>query len=377
MIRKGFDLKIEQYRFELKAIPGPFNQMLNELQKNYLFHLVAGESIQNINEIYIKNGWLINFIELYNLMLLLYKENLIQNSHINEYLKLQLQNNEPANKLKINIYSLLKKTNSNQEINLINYPFFRSLPPPIVKKFESLSQIIKVKSGTIITQENELDRHLFVLTQGVLSVYKQINKQNRQFISQLSPNSVFGEVGFLLNKPRTATIVAQQDSELILIKFDKIFFENLIQTEIAHRLKYRFWLIHALNQNPLFTDLPDDNFDQILQLCKVKVFNENEFVFKENELGNSCYIIIQGQVLVTQNNKKINILKQGDTFGEIALILNSGIRTASIQTQRETLLMEITQVDFFKLLAQNIFLATQIQKLAIQRVKKDQIRKLS
>jgi len=49
------------------------------------------------------------------------------------------------------------------------------------------------------------------------------------------------------------------------------------------------------------------------------------------------------------------------------LLINQGDRIATIQAASDCLLLEITKTEFYKVLAQNLFLAKEIEEVAYKR----------
>ena len=55
------------------------------------------------------------------------------------------------------------------------------------------------------------------------------------------------------------------------------------------------------------------------------IFDERQFVFYEGDLGDSVYIIKEGELEYIKNNNIIRVWKQGEYFGEYSLLFNSHI----------------------------------------------------
>ena len=82
---------------------------------------------------------------------------------------------------------------------------------------------IEYKRHDIICRQNEPSNDLYFIVSGRYGVYA-----NRKLISVLTPNDMFiGEMAFLLNDRRSATIMAAEDGKLIRIP--KTMFLNLIR----------------------------------------------------------------------------------------------------------------------------------------------------
>ena len=82
---------------------------------------------------------------------------------------------------------------------------------------------VEYKKYDIICRQNEPSNDLYFIVSGRYGVYA-----NRKLISVLTPNDMFiGEMAFLLNDRRSATIMAAEDGKLIRIP--KTMFLNLIR----------------------------------------------------------------------------------------------------------------------------------------------------
>jgi serine/threonine-protein kinase len=75
-------------------------------------------------------------------------------------------------------------------------------------------------------------------------------------------------------------------------------------------------------------------------------FDKGSLIIKEGEFGDAAYIIIDGQAEVFTSKagrkKRIRLLKEGDTFGEIA-VFSSRPRTANVQAKTPLTAIRITQ----------------------------------
>jgi len=91
--------------------------------------------------------------------------------------------------------------------------------------------------------------------------------------------------------------------------------------------------------------------------CKFQAFQAGETVCDEDEkLGNNYYFyfVFKGDLQVTKLHSKlglpksmlINILKSGDSFGEIAILQNDTVRSASIKCISDSVLLRIEKQDF-------------------------------
>gem|GEM_PF-4733485 len=90
----------------------------------------------------------------------------------------------------------------------------------------------KIKAGTVLFREGDRSDETYLLLKGEVEVLK-----GNKIVATISDSGTFfGEMGTLLNKPRTATIRTKVDSLIIIIK--PVDFEKIIsaQPNIAFKL---------------------------------------------------------------------------------------------------------------------------------------------
>jgi CRP/FNR family transcriptional regulator, cyclic AMP receptor protein len=109
-------------------------------------------------------------------------------------------------------------------------------------------------------------------------------------------------------------------------------------------------LVTVLGAVPLFEGLSAKHLKKIAELGTVARFMEGATIVKQGVVGDSFYVVLQGQAKVSVNGRVINHVLPGDHFGEISL-LDGQERTASVIAETEMLLLEITQKQFFTMLA--------------------------
>ncbi len=84
---KRFNMQIEteKIKFKIQNFPIIFRQELSELQQQYLVQLQAESTIKELIENGLKNGWLVNFVELYKLLQVLVDAKLVENKSFYDY----------------------------------------------------------------------------------------------------------------------------------------------------------------------------------------------------------------------------------------------------------------------------------------------------
>lgn len=362
-------MKIE--RIEIKFNAQFISQVpLNRLQKDYLDVLLREKSIANTVRFYYRQGWLVHFSDLYALIFNLAHNNVIQNPEFTEYFK-RLVTRQEFKKFHLGEASPVKEV---ELVQIKNLPFFRSLKKEVLDFLIQNAKTFEYPAYSLLIQQGERERDMYVLLEGTAGIYKRNTQGDRFCVASLVPGCLFGEYGFFLSEPRLADVIALTKVKLLKIQYQPEIFDSWIQKQVAENLKHRFWIIHGIMRSNILSLLPEDTTDQLIHRGQVKEIKAHQVLFKEKTPGTQFYVLIQGSIIIQQGGKSINVLKQGDCFGELSLFVNQGIRTASAVAQTDCLLLEISANDFFDLLADNLFLAKEIESIAYQRIKNDQKR---
>jgi uncharacterized membrane protein len=106
-----------------------------------------------------------------------------------------------------------------------------------------------------------------------------------------------------------------------------------------------------LAQNPLFDTMSPDDIEGLAKKLVERTFAKGQIVFNKGDQGSAMYIIRSGAVqifLPAQEDGPRVVLKDlrtGEYFGELSLF-DDKPRSASVEAQVETVLLELTRDDF-------------------------------
>lgn len=124
---------------------------------------------------------------------------------------------------------------------------------------------------------------------------------------------------------------------------------------------YQLDKIILLRPVALFTYLSAQELRDVADVAYTVAFPSDAVVFFEEEPGDYFYIIVAGEVRVMIKGVEITRLKQGQGFGEIAL-LDDTPRTATIVSQGNLECLRIGYTDFQRLLDENPAIARGVNR---------------
>jgi len=78
-------------------------------------------------------------------------------------------------------------------------------------------QIQDYKAGQVIDREGDLGTTLHIIRTGSVDVLQHYGSDEQQLLASFGEGDFFGEMALLLGRPRSATVVAKEDTECLQI----------------------------------------------------------------------------------------------------------------------------------------------------------------
>lgn len=251
--------------------------------------------------------------------------------------------------------------------------------------FKSAGRPEKVAPGKPIFVENEAGAsavtegaRMYLLLDGevVLSIKKKV-------IGTVGKGEVFGEMASITQLPRTATAVAKTACSVISLN-DKQF-QKALEKSPEFALMLMSIVISRLRET--ITKLTGALTDQD-QWNKATVFDRkiladllremedkppanhhlNKVIMKEGDRGVFMYVVIEGVVAITIQNKVVEKVGPGGIFGEIALVDQSQ-RVATATAETDCTLLAINRNDFIDMVKSKPAFAMSLLKALSERLR--------
>jgi CRP/FNR family transcriptional regulator, cyclic AMP receptor protein len=122
--------------------------------------------------------------------------------------------------------------------------------------------------------------------------------------------------------------------------------------------------IELLRVQAIFAGLETHELELISEICREERFVSGEPVFREGEIGDRLFLIVEGEVRITRQipgsgEEALAILKPGSLFGEMA-VLDHGPRSTDAIANAAVTCLTIYRSDFELLLQRNRDLAVAV-----------------
>ncbi len=129
-----------------------------------------------------------------------------------------------------------------------------------------------------------------------------------------------------------------------------------------------------LERHSLFGSLTLDELDQLLPHARLQAFRARQEIFHKGAAGLGLLAVLKGKVRISSigpdgNQVMLNIINEGDVFGEIAL-LDGGERTADAVAMTECELLAIDRRDFVPFVRANPEVALRLLSVLCERLRR-------
>ena len=125
--------------------------------------------------------------------------------------------------------------------------------------------------------------------------------------------------------------------------------------------------VEALKRAPLFEGLSRKELVQLARVTEDVEVPPGKVLCKEGQLGREFFVIVDGEVEVTRDGKRVATRTGGEFFGEIAL-LEDIPRTATVTAKTPLRFFVLTRKDFRHLVNENRNVERKVLRALARRV---------
>lgn len=131
--------------------------------------------------------------------------------------------------------------------------------------------------------------------------------------------------------------------------------------------------IQFLREVPSFKSLSEQQVETLAGICKSTNFATGDYIFRQGEIGDSLYIVVEGQVGIERevsdenDTVSLNIVKSRQYLGFFSLF-NQAPRSVTATAMKDTLILQINQDAFITFALQHPELLTEINRVLVERL---------
>ena len=119
---------------------------------------------------------------------------------------------------------------------------------------------------------------------------------------------------------------------------------NTLRTEISLVMNQ-----DILGKVPIFASSSTGFIHSLVQHLKLQTYGPKELIVREGDIGSEMYFVSRGQVNVIVGERVVGTIGSGGFFGEIAVLQDMAVRTASIEAVNYCDLFVLTHEDMSNL----------------------------
>jgi CRP/FNR family transcriptional regulator, cyclic AMP receptor protein len=107
--------------------------------------------------------------------------------------------------------------------------------------------------------------------------------------------------------------------------------------------------IELIKKVPLFSKLKKKELEAVAHIADELDLPAGKVMATEGDRGREFFVLLEGEAEVKKGDRKINTMKEGDFFGEIALVTKMP-RTASVTATSDVRVLVVNEPDFAALI---------------------------
>jgi len=127
--------------------------------------------------------------------------------------------------------------------------------------------------------------------------------------------------------------------------------------------------IEIMRRVTLFEGLSDKELAAVAGAAKERRYDTGDAIVNEGESGVGFFVIADGSARFESHGTRLATLASGASFGEVALLDESGRRTATVVAESPMRVYGITAWQFTPLLEQHPSIAIKIAKILARRLR--------
>jgi CRP/FNR family transcriptional regulator/CRP/FNR family cyclic AMP-dependent transcriptional regulator len=118
----------------------------------------------------------------------------------------------------------------------------------------------------------------------------------------------------------------------------------------------------------VFEHLETEDLAHIAAVTELETFEAGHTVYREGELSDSMYIVVEGSVRLTRGGEEVMTASEREAFGTWALF-DDELRVATATTADPSALLRLDKEDFLDLLADHVQITQGIFKGLVNRLR--------
>jgi CRP-like cAMP-binding protein len=229
-------------------------------------------------------------------------------------------------------------------------PLFAGLSGEALESLVQQLTLVHLGVDEVLFHEGDPGDALYVIVEGEVAV--QAEGPPRVEMARLGPGAFMGEVALMTDQPRSATVTATEDSELLRI--DRKTLSGVLAEHgeilaavlrfVRHRLVDRW-----TRTSPLFRPFDDGAREEIASRFKFLEVEAGTKLLDAGKKPDGLYIVLAGRFTVHRGGAHVATVGPGELIGETALLAGTAFKS-EVFAKGKSLVLCLPAGDFRELI---------------------------
>lgn len=233
-------------------------------------------------------------------------------------------------------------------------PLFEHLPPSSLRHLIAHVDFVELAAGEELFRQGDDGTKLYVVVEGRVSIVKETDGQGEVALGEMREGDFLGEVGLVTQQPRSATVRALVDSELLAISrklvIEMIKDEPSVLTVLLRFLRERL-INDLIKTSPLFAPFLNEQRHELIRRFGFLEVDAGTKLVRQGEHSPALFVVLAGNLTVNRvegdgETRELATMHSGGIFGEMSLLAQSEA-VATVQAESKCLLLELPK-DVFR-----------------------------
>lgn len=234
---------------------------------------------------------------------------------------------------------------------LAQVSFLKGVGYEALRSLMDLCVMETIEHHHAVYYEGDRGHKMYITLIGQVTLYYPDKAQ-----TVLGPGSYFGEMALMVRLPRSETVRASQTCLLLTISvadFETYLHQYpIVYERIDRERRARMALRLVSLEIPFLSGLSTESLTDLSQRCVIEdKIEPDTIILRQGDIGDRFYIVIDGAVEAIVANdrdddKISNLLEAGSYFGELALVSDHEVRSASVIALKQSVLLSISRAEF-------------------------------
>lgn len=206
-------------------------------------------------------------------------------------------------------------------------PLFGALAARELQQLLSAARVEEVSNGHEIVRQGDAGNEAFVLARGRLKVVRNQGVDETQ-LAQLGPGSIFGEMALISESPRSASVIALEPAQLLVLARDELERAAREAPELGTQLSafcHERMRGNLVRHARVLAGLAPQQRAEVLGQLESRLFEPGERLVARDEAATHVFVLASGAVSISvpEDGERLVLatLGPGEVVGEMSLLL--------------------------------------------------------